>query len=59
MEGPFGSPISDSMRTRVTAECTRIVWITFAPPGSRIPHEEFAAAVTRFNGGALNFSAEL
>ena len=27
-EGPFGSPISDSMRTRVTGECTRILWIT-------------------------------
>ncbi|MBI2150422.1 MAG: hypothetical protein HYU27_07440, partial [Acidobacteria bacterium] len=41
-EGPFGSPISDSMRTRVTEECTRILWITFAPPGADIPQDEFA-----------------
>src|SRR5947208_7451042 len=31
-EGQFGSPISDSMRTRVTNESTHILWITFAPP---------------------------
>src|SRR5215471_599893 len=43
--GPFGSPISDSMRTRVTAGCTRILWITFAPPGTIIPLDEFAAAM--------------
>src|SRR6266550_1382888 len=36
-EGPFGSPISDSMRTRVTEDCTHILWITFAPPGTEIP----------------------
>src|SRR6267378_4772341 len=39
-EGPFGSPISDSMRTRVTEECTRILWITFAPAGTNIPNHD-------------------
>ena len=58
-EGPFGSPISDSMRTRVTGECTRILWITFAPPGSRIPHHEFAETMIRFNGGVVKVSTEL
>ena len=58
-EGPFGSPISDSMRTRVTEECRRILWITFAPPGSRIPQAEFAEVMTRFNGGVVNVSTEL
>src|SRR5581483_6861549 len=32
--GPFGSPISDSMRTRVSEGCTRILWVTFAPSGA-------------------------
>ena len=58
-EGPFGSPISDSMRTRVTEECSRILWITFAPPGSRIPQAEFAETMTRFNGGEVKVSIEL
>src|SRR5438309_10898847 len=58
-EGPFGSPISDSMRTRVTEECSRILWITFAPPGSRIPLDEFSAAMTRYNGGAVKASMEI
>jgi DNA/RNA-binding domain of Phe-tRNA-synthetase-like protein len=58
-EGPFGSPISDSMRTRVTGGCTRILWITFAPPGKQIPQSEFAEAMARFNGGAVRISTEL
>ncbi len=58
-EGPFGSPISDSMRTRVTEDCTRILWITFAPPGSTIPNHEFAEATARFNGGVVTVSKEL
>src|SRR5262249_44792502 len=37
-EGPFGSPVSDSMRSRVTAQCTRILWVTLAPAGASIPH---------------------
>ncbi len=58
-EGPFGSPISDSMRTRVTQDCTRILWITFAPAGSSIPHLQFAETMQRFNGGAVRVSIEL
>jgi DNA/RNA-binding domain of Phe-tRNA-synthetase-like protein len=58
-EGPFGSPVSDSMRTRVTEACTRILWITFAPPGTAIPNAEFAASMTRFNGGVVMVSKEL
>ena len=58
-QGPFGSPISDSMRTRVTEECSRILWITFAPPGTRIPLDEFSAAMTRYNGGAVKASMEI
>src|SRR6059058_3982690 len=46
-EGPFGSPISDSMRTRVTEACTRILWITFAPPATGIPLDEFSTAMIR------------
>jgi DNA/RNA-binding domain of Phe-tRNA-synthetase-like protein len=58
-EGPFGSPISDSMRTRVTEECSRILWVTFAPAGTRIPQNEFAQGIARFNGGTVKISAEL
>jgi DNA/RNA-binding domain of Phe-tRNA-synthetase-like protein len=58
-DGPFGSPISDSMRTRVTESCTRILWITFAPPGARVPNSEFAEATMRFNGGVVKVSTEL
>src|SRR5436853_660043 len=58
-EGPFGSPISDSMRSRVTEACTRILWITFSPPASKIPQHEFAEAMMRFNGGVVKISTEL
>src|SRR5437867_8679458 len=58
-EGPFGSPISDSMRTRVTNESTHILWITFAPPHTAIPQPECAEAMMRFNGGTLRSSIEL
>jgi len=61
-EGPFGSPISDSMRSRVTEECTRILWVTFAPPGAKIPQNEFAETMMRINGdsgGVVNISTEL
>jgi DNA/RNA-binding domain of Phe-tRNA-synthetase-like protein len=57
--GPFGSPVSDSMRTRVTDASTRILWITFAPPGSTIPNDEFAETVRRFNGGVVAVSKEI
>ena len=58
-EGPFGSPISDSMRTRVTEECLRILWVTFAPAGTSIPQNEFAEGMMRFNGGTVKISTEL
>jgi DNA/RNA-binding domain of Phe-tRNA-synthetase-like protein len=51
--GPFGSPISDSMRTRVTEACTHVLWITFAPGGAEIPVDEFAATMKRFCGGEI------
>ena len=58
-EGPFGSPISDSMRTRVTEDCKRILWIIFAPPGTNIPKAEFSETMIRFNGGEVKSSDQL
>src|SRR2546423_3251253 len=58
-EVPFGSPISDSMRTRVTEDCKRILWITFAPPGPNIPQAEFSETMVRFNGGEVKSSNQL
>jgi DNA/RNA-binding domain of Phe-tRNA-synthetase-like protein len=58
-EGPFGSPISDSMRTRVTESCTRILWITFAPVSAIVPNSDFAEATMRFNGGTVRTLKEL
>jgi DNA/RNA-binding domain of Phe-tRNA-synthetase-like protein len=58
-KGPFGSPISDSMRTRVTEQCTRILWITFAPSGANILNGDFSEAMNRFNGGVVKVSKEL
>lgn len=57
-DGPFGSPISDSMRTRVTGKCTRILWITFAPPRAAIPLDEFASTMIRFNRGSVEVSIQ-
>jgi len=57
-EGPFGSPISDSMRTRVGEGCNHILWITFAPPGTAIPLEEFASGMNKFCGGAVVVSTQ-
>ena len=58
-QGPFGSPISDSMRTRVTGECKRILWVTFAPAGAKVPNAEFAETMIRFNGGVTKVAKEL
>jgi DNA/RNA-binding domain of Phe-tRNA-synthetase-like protein len=58
-ESPFGSPISDSMRTRVGEACSRILWITFAPPQANVPHDEFAEAMIRLNGGVVKVSKEI
>jgi DNA/RNA-binding domain of Phe-tRNA-synthetase-like protein len=56
--GPFGSPISDSMRTRVTEQCTHILWITFAPPATAIPLDDFSMTMKRFNGGEIRASLQ-
>jgi DNA/RNA-binding domain of Phe-tRNA-synthetase-like protein len=54
-EGPFGSAVSDSVRTRVTNATTRLLWATFVPPGVLPPNfEEFAAVMIRFNGGGVD-----
>jgi DNA/RNA-binding domain of Phe-tRNA-synthetase-like protein len=58
-EGPFGSPISDSMRTRVTESSRRILWITFAPADAAVPNDEFGEATMRFNGGMVRGSREI
>jgi DNA/RNA-binding domain of Phe-tRNA-synthetase-like protein len=48
-DGPFGSPISDSMRTRVTDECRNILWFTFAPAGRAVPTEDFMDVMAQYN----------
>jgi DNA/RNA-binding domain of Phe-tRNA-synthetase-like protein len=54
-DGPFGSAVSDSVRTRVTASTTRLLWVTFVAPGVSPPDfEEFAATMICFNGGAVD-----
>jgi DNA/RNA-binding domain of Phe-tRNA-synthetase-like protein len=58
-EGPFGSPVSDSMRTRVTEDSTRLLWVTFAPPETNVQLDEFAATLIRFNGGEVEKSVQL
>lgn len=52
-EGPFGSAVSDSVRTRVTEVTTRLLWVTFVPPGITPDFEVFAAEMIRFNGGVV------
>lgn len=58
-EGPFGSAVSDSVRTRVTTSTTRLVWIVFAPPGTILKFEELTSAMLRFNGGAIKGTTQL
>jgi len=54
-EGPFGSAVSDSVRTRVTDRTTRLLWVIFVPPEAPVPDfAEFAATMIRFNGGAVD-----
>jgi DNA/RNA-binding domain of Phe-tRNA-synthetase-like protein len=54
-EGPFGSAVSDSVRTRVTEGTTRLLWATFVPAGVSEPDfEEFAAVMIRSNGGVVD-----
>jgi len=58
-DGPFGSPISDSMRTCVSEASTRILWITFGPVGTAIPNDEFAETTIRFNSGIVKACRQL
>ena len=53
-EGPFGSAVSDSVRTRVTDATTRLLWVTFVAPGAAPDFDEFGAAMIRFNGGVID-----
>lgn len=54
-DGPFGSAVSDSMRTRVTENTKRLLWATFVPAGTSMPDfEEFAAVMILYNGGAVD-----
>lgn len=57
--GPFGSAVSDSVRTRVTEAATRLLWVIFAPPGTRLEFDEMSAAMLRFNGGLVRRTAQI
>jgi DNA/RNA-binding domain of Phe-tRNA-synthetase-like protein len=52
--GPFGSAVSDSVRTRVVKETTRLLWVIFVPPGMTRDFGEFAALMIRYNGGSVD-----
>ena len=53
--GPFGSAVSDSVRTRVTPNTTHLLWVLFEPPGAApVNVDEFAAMMIRYNGGRLD-----
>jgi DNA/RNA-binding domain of Phe-tRNA-synthetase-like protein len=53
--GPFGSAVSDSVRTRVTESTTRLLWVSFVPAGVAQPNmDEFSAEMIRFNGGVVD-----
>jgi DNA/RNA-binding domain of Phe-tRNA-synthetase-like protein len=58
-DGPFGSPVSDSVRTRVTEGCSQLFWVTFTPPEVKIDLEEFASTMLRFTGGVVQASGQL
>ena len=53
-EGPFGSAVSDSVRTRVTEATTRLLWVTFVPPGENPDLNEFASLMVHYNGGKVD-----
>ena len=50
-EGPFGSPVSDSVRTQVRTDTRNLLWVTFAPLKTDVPLEEMAARLVEWNGG--------
>lgn len=52
-EGPFGSPVSDSMRARVTENCTRLLWVTFVPGVAQVSLSELAESMMRWSGGRV------
>jgi DNA/RNA-binding domain of Phe-tRNA-synthetase-like protein len=58
-DGPFGSAVSDSVRTRVTEEATRLLWVIFAPPETKLAFDECTALMVRFNGGTLRSATQL
>lgn len=58
-DGPFGSAISDSMRTRVTEVAASVLWVIFAPAGAEIDLHSFASTMVRFNGGSVRMTTEL
>ncbi len=51
--GAFGSPISDSVRTRVRDDTRRLLWILIAPPSRELPMDEAAAAMVEWNKGQI------
>jgi DNA/RNA-binding domain of Phe-tRNA-synthetase-like protein len=51
--GAFGSPISDSVRTRVQDDTRNLLWVLIAPPSTVLPMEEAAAAMVEWNGGHI------
>jgi DNA/RNA-binding domain of Phe-tRNA-synthetase-like protein len=57
-KGPFGSAVSDSVRTRVTPATSRLLWVTFVPSAEASPElpdfDEFALSMIRFNGGVVD-----
>jgi hypothetical protein len=58
-EGPFGSAVSDSVRTPVTESTTRLVCCAFGPPGTILKVEELTSGMLRFNGGSVKETREL
>jgi DNA/RNA-binding domain of Phe-tRNA-synthetase-like protein len=58
-DGPFGSAVSDSVRTRVTEAATRLLWVIFAPPDTGLAIDECTALMVRFNGGTLQSATQL
>jgi DNA/RNA-binding domain of Phe-tRNA-synthetase-like protein len=58
-DGPFGSAISDSMRTRVTENTTSVLWVIFVPAGMQMDLASFASTMVRFNGGSVRMTTQL
>ncbi len=52
-EGPFGSPISDSVRTRVHEGTGKLLWLVIVPPNGEVPLDDLAEAAVVWNGGKV------